>query len=254
MKRMRFTWWMGALTLWPGAMGLEAAELRVDAAISLSDALREIAPAYEARTGDHVVFNFASSSLLALQIQEGARVDVFFSADEPKMDALEKQGLLEPGTRESLLSNRLALIVSADSRLAVASPPDLTKPQVVHLALADPQTVPAGLYAKEYLKKIGLWKRVIDKIVPTENVRSALAAVESGNVEAAIVYRTDAGISKKVRVAYEVPAAEGPKISYPVAVIRGAPHLVSAGNFVHDLESDTALGVWRKFGFIVLPR
>jgi molybdate transport system substrate-binding protein len=252
MKRMRFAWVLCGLAFGLPAARLEAAELSVYAAISLSDALREIAPANESATGDHVIFNFGSSSTLALQIQEGARADIFFSADEVKMDALEKKKLLEPGTRTSLLSNTLVFVVPADGRLKLASPRDVAKPEVAHLALADPQTAPAGLYAREYLTKLGLWKQVLDKIIPTENVRAALAAVESGNVDAAIVYATDARISKKVRIAYQVPAAEGPRISYPVAVIRGSEHTIAARAFVSRLQSEAALGVFRKYGFVVL--
>ena len=235
----------------PGAR-LEAAAVSVYAAISLSEALQEIATAQEAITGDRVIFNFASSSTLALQIEAGARADIFFSADEAKMDGLEKKKLLEPGTRTSLLSNTLVLVVSADSRLAIAAPRDLAKPEVAHLALADPQIVPAGLYAREFLTKVGLWKQVQSKILPTENVRAALAAVESGNVDAAIVYETDACISKKVRIAYRVPATEGPRISYPVAVLQGSVHPIAARSFVNHLQSAAALEMFRKRGFVVL--
>lgn len=252
MKRTRYVWVLCGLVFGLPESRLGATDLSVFAAISLSDALQEIAKAHEATTGDQIAFNFGSSSTLALQIREGARADVFFSADEVQMDALEKKKLLDSGTRTSLLSNTLVLVVAADSRLALASPRGLVKPEFAHLAMADPQTVPAGLYAKEYLTKLGLWKQVLDKIIPTENVRAALAAVESGNVDAAIVYATDARISNKVRVAYQVPAAEGPRISYPVAVIRGSEHATAARSFVSRLQSETALGVFRKYGFVVL--
>ena len=167
-------------------------------------------------------FNFGASSTLARQIEEGAPADLFFSADEAKMDALEKKELLLPGTRRSLLSNSLVLVVPADASAAPKSAADLVKPEFKKIALAEPQTVPAGIYAREYLQKLGLWDAVKEKVVPTENVRAALAAVESGNVEVGIVYKTDSLISKKVKVAVEVPAAEGPKISYPIAVVKSS--------------------------------
>ena len=125
------------------------------------------------------------------------------------MNGLEKRKLLLPGTRKSVLSNTLVIVVPADSNLKIAGPTDLAAPSIRALALAEPQTVPAGIYAKEYLRKQGLWSKVIDRVVPTENVRAALAAVESGNVDAGIVYKTDAGISKKVKIAYEVPTRRG---------------------------------------------
>ncbi|HYN22816.1 MAG TPA: molybdate ABC transporter substrate-binding protein, partial [Thermoanaerobaculia bacterium] len=189
-----------ALTGAPGA----AAELQVFAAASLTEALREIAPEYEKATGDKIVLSLGASSTLARQIQEGAPADLFLSADEAKMDGLEKRKLLLAGTRRSVLSNTLVVVVPSDSTLKIAGPADLAAPSIRALALAEPQSVPAGIYAKEYLRKKGLWSKVIDRVIPTENVRAALAAVESGNVDAGIVYKTDAGISRKVKIAYEV--------------------------------------------------
>jgi len=234
-----------------GARAAMAGEILVFAAVSLTDALGEIAEAYEKTAGDKVLLNLAASNALARQIQEGAPADLFFSADELKMDQLEKRGLVHEGTRQSLLSNTLVIVVPVDSTLKIASPKDLASSKVRALALAEPQSVPAGIYAKEYLKSQKLWSAVIDKVVPTESVRAALAAVESGNVEAGIVYKTDAGISKKVRVAYEVPQAEGPKISYPVAVIAKSKQQETARKLLDYLGSPAALAVFRKYGFLI---
>lgn len=234
------------------AAPLAAAELSVFAAASLTDALEEIAASYEKSTGTRIVLNLGASSTLARQIQEGAPADLFLSADEDKMSRLEKQGLLLAGTRRSVLSNTLVVVVPADSGRKIARISDLAAPSIRAIALAEPQSVPAGIYAKEYLRKQGLWTKVIDRIVPTENVRAALAAVESGNVDAGIVYRTDAGISRKVRMAYEVPRAEGPAISYPFAVLAESGRREAARKFLAYLESPAALGVFRKFGFLIL--
>ena len=236
-----------ALMVW--ALPVAAEEINVFAAASLTDAMQEIGAAYEQATGDKVVLNLGASSALARQIQEGAPADLFFSADEAKMDDLEKRGLLVKGTRRSLLSNTLVVVVPTDSSLKIASPADLTK--VRALALAEPQSVPAGIYAKEWLKSLKLWSKVIDKVIPTENVRAALAAVESGNVDAGVVYKTDAGISKKVRIAYEVSVAEGPKISYPLAVIAESKRQEAARKLLAYLASDAALDVFRKYGFLI---
>lgn len=227
-----------------------AADLQVFAAASLTDALKEIAPEYEKATGDKLVLNLGASSTLARQIQEGAPADLFLSADEEKMNGLEKRKLLLAGTRRSVLSNTLVVVVPADSSLKINGPADLVG--VRALALAEPQTVPAGIYAKEYLKSKGLWSKVIDRLVPTENVRAALAAVESGNVDAGIVYKTDAGISKKVRIAYEVPRAESPKISYPFAVLAASGRKEAARKLLDWLHSPSALAVFRKHGFLIL--
>src|SRR5437667_4458218 len=201
---------------------VHAVEVTVFAAASLTDSLKEIALAYEKVSGDKIMFNFGASSTLARQIEEGAPADIFFSADDAKMDGLEKKGLILKETRRSPLSNLLVIVVAAESGAAIKSAEDLATDKVKRLALAEPKTVPAGIYAKEYLQKQNLWSAVEAKIIPTENVRAALAAVEAGNVEAGIVYKTDAAISKKVTVAYEVPAKDNPPISYPMAVVKEA--------------------------------
>jgi molybdate transport system substrate-binding protein len=225
-----------------------AGEVTVFAAASLADALEEIAAAYEAAGGDEVVLNLAASSALARQIQEGAPADVFFSADEAKMDDLEKRGLVAPGTRRSLLSNTLVVVAPADSRLRIASPADLTK--VRALAIAEPRSVPAGIYAREWLESRKLWSQVVDRVIPTENVRGALAAVESGNADAGIVYRTDAGISKRVKIVYAVPSGEGPRISYCAAVMAESKRREAAGRFLAYLGSPPSLDVFRRYGFL----
>jgi len=232
---------------------LHAAEIHVFAAASLTDALKEIAVDYEKKTGDKLQFNFAASSVLARQIEEGAPADLFFSADEPKMDALDKKGLLVAGTRKSILSNSLVIVVPTDSALVLKSAKGLTSPEIKKIAVGEPKTVPAGVYAKAYLEKLGIWEQVSAKIVPTENVRASLAAVESGNVEAGIVYKTDALISKKVKVAYEVPVAEGPAISYPVALVKDSKTPAESKALLEYLESKPAAVVFEKFGFIVKP-
>ena len=230
---------------------ISAAELAVHAAASLTDAMKEIAVAYEKESGDKLQFNFGASSMLARQIEEGAPADLFFSADEAKMDALEKKALLLPGTRRSLLSNSLVIVVAADATSVPKSAADLTKAEYKKLALAEPQTVPAGIYAREYLQKVGLWDAVKEMVVPTENVRAALAAVESGNVDAGIIYKTDSLISKKVKIAVEIPAAEGPKISYPVAVLKSSKEPERAKKFAEYLAGPKARAIFAKFGFIV---
>lgn len=234
------------------AISSQAAQLNVFAAASLSDALKEIGTAYEKDTGVKVAFNFGASSLLARQIEEGAPADLFFSADEAKMDGLENKGLVLPHTRKSKLSNALVIVVAADSKLAVESAGDLAKPVVTRVALAEPKTVPAGIYARTYLERVHLWDAVAPKVVPTDNVRGALAAVESGNVEAGMVYKTDAAMSKKVRVAYEVPAKDTPKISYPLAVLRESKQADAARAFLKYLDSDVAARVFKRFGFVVV--
>jgi len=233
------------------ALQLHAAQVTVFAAASLTDSLKQIAADYEKTSGDKIVFNFAASGTLSRQIEAGAPVDIFFAADETKADALEKKGLLISGTRKSLLGNVL-VIVTPTGAPAINSPAELTNTAIQHLAIGEVKTVPCGTYAKAYLEKLSLWATVENKAVPCESVRAVLAAVESGNVDAGFVYKTDAAISKKVKVTYEVPAADAPKISYPLALLKDAPQPEAAKNFIAFLDSDGATAVFKKFGFIVL--
>ncbi len=230
---------------------VHAVEVTVFAAASLTDSLKEIAATYEKQSNDKIVFNFGASSTLARQLEEGAPADIFFSADEAKMDGLEKKGLILKETRKSRPSNSLVIVVAAEGGAAIETPKDLATDKVKRLALAEPKTVPAGIYAKEYLQKQNLWSAVERKVIPTENVRAALAAVEAGNVEAGIVYKTDAAISRKVKVAYEVPVKDGPGISYPMAVVKEANQPEAAKKFLQYLGSRDAANVFERFGFIV---
>jgi molybdate transport system substrate-binding protein len=228
----------------------QAAMVRVFAAASLTDVLKSIAADYERSTGDKVVFNFAASSFLARQIAEGAPADVFFSADEAKMDELAAKNLLLPGTRTNLLGNTLVVVVPRDSRAPVQNAADLL--HLKRVAIAEPRTVPAGIYAREYLTARSLWEPLGKRVVPTENVRAALAALEAGNADAAIVYKTDAAMSQKVRVAFEVPRPEGPTITYPVGVLKKTKESAAAQRFVNFLSSHAARKAFASFGFIVL--
>jgi molybdate transport system substrate-binding protein len=226
-----------------------AAEVMVFAAASLTDSLKPIAANYEKQSGDKIIFNLSASSTLARQIEAGAPADIFFSADEAKMDSLQKKELIDVTTRKSRLGNALVVVVAADSVLKIDSAYALTNSTVKQLALADPKAVPAGIYAKQWLEKFALWPAIEPKVVPTENVRAALAAVESGNVQAGVVYKTDAGISKKVKVAYEVPAQDSPEISYPVALVRESKQPAAAKKFLNYLDSQEAGDIFKQFGF-----
>jgi len=227
-----------------------AAEVNVYAAASLSDALTEIAATYEKQSSDKILFNFGASSLLARQIAEHAPANIFLSADEAKMDDLQKKGFLRTDTRRDLLSNSLVIVVPSDSKLAIDSPEQLVD-KAEKIAIADPRAVPAGIYTKEYLSKLDLWHKLEPKMVPTENVRTALAAVESGNVDAGFVYKTDANISKNVKVAFSVPVAKGPAIRYPVAIVKGGINDAAVEAFLHYVESDNARKIFEQYGFIV---
>jgi molybdate transport system substrate-binding protein len=232
-------------------MAANAADLTVFAAASLTDSLKEIGANYAQQTGQKVAFNFEASSMLARQIEQGAPADIFFSADETQMERLAKQDLIDPATRQDRLANSLVVVVPADSTLQITSASDLAGDGVKRIALADPRAVPAGVYTKTWLKKLQLWDAVEPKVAPMENVRAALAAVASGNVDAGVVYKTDAAISKSVKIAYEVPRTDGPDIRYPMAVVKASAQPEAAGKFLKYLDSDAAAAVFKKFGFVI---
>ena len=223
----------GAMLL---AAGLHAAQVTVFAAASLTDALKQVATDYAEVSSNTIVFNFAASGPLARQIEAGAPADIFISADEARADALAAKGLLINESRRSLLGNQLVIVTPLDSTL-IHSPADLTNAAVQRIALGEWKTVPCGTYAHEYFEKLGFWPAVLPKVIPCESVRSVLATVETGNVDAGLVYKTDAAISKKVKVVYAVPVAEGPKITYPTALIKGSPQPHAAQEFFNYLAS-----------------
>ena len=227
-------------------------DVTVFAAASLADALEEIARGCEQASGNKVVLNVGASSDLSRQIQAGAAADLFFSADRAQMDVLERAGLVRGADRVELLSNVLVVVVPAAASSRIAASADLT--QMRRIALADPEAVPAGVYARTWLESIGLWPALRDRLIPTLNVRAALAAVESGNVDAGIVYRTDAALSRRVRVAFTVPPESGPRIVYVVAPL-AATRKASARDLARRLAGAEARAVFERYGFRVLaPR
>ena len=252
LKKNCLVFFLSVTLLLTTTLCVRADEILVSAAASLTDVLKEIGGAYQSKAKHTVKFNFGPSSGLARQIEEGAPVDIFFSADLLQMDSLDKNGRLEPGMRKNLLSNQLVIIVPADSKLAIASPKDLLKVDIKKIALAEPNSVPVGVYSSRYLADEGLWDQVKPKIVPVQDVRATLASVESGNVEAGFVYKTDAAVSKKVKIVYEVPIDKGPKIIYPVAIVKESKRKDIARDFLNYVQNPTAKNAFKKYGFVVL--
>lgn len=231
---------------------LYAVDVTVFAASSLASALEEVGKTYESRTQDRLRFNLAGSNTLARQIKEGAPADIFFPADEAKMDALEKAGLILVSSRRDRLANSLVIVVPVESALKLAEPNDLTASAVKRVAVGDPLAVPVGIYARAYLEKKGIWATVSPKIVPTVDVRAALAAVAAENAEAGIVYKTDSMVSTKVKVALEIAGDDAPRIRYPVALVKDGPQREAAQRFLVFLFSKTAGEIFRKHGFQTL--
>lgn len=236
------------------APAASASDIVMFAAASLREALDETARLYESQSGDVVKISYAASSALAKQIESGAPADVFMSADLDWMDYLEQRGLIQPGTRKSLLGNRLVIVAPADSDLKLAIKPGFDLAGALkggHLAMADPDSVPAGRYGKAALEKLGVWNAVRAAVVPAESVRAALLFVSRREAPLGIVYATDAAADPRVRVAGTFPQDTHPPIIYPVALTAEAKNPTTP-RFLDFLTSPKARAVFRKQGFTVL--
>ncbi len=240
---------VGALSILPRLSAQEPVRILVSAAASLQDALNEIIPLYEkSHPSIRVTLNAAGSGTLETQIEQGAPTDVFIAAAPQFMDPLELKGLLRSGSRINLLENRIVLVVPKGTS-KIANFRDLTRTDVRIVAMGDPASVPAGMYAQKILEALGIYDSVRHKAVLGADVRQVLGYVESGSADAGIVYATDAVASDRVSVVAEAPADSTPPIVYPAAVIRDSAHPDSAQDFLQFLRSDDARTVFRRLGF-----
>jgi molybdate transport system substrate-binding protein len=230
--------------------GSRNAAITVSAAISLTDALEEIAAVYARGGGGTVRFNFAGSNVLARQIVNGAPVDLFVSADDEQMDLAQKAGAIDEGTRVNLAGNRLAVVAPADRVELVKAGFLKASPAIRRLALGDPAAVPAGRYARAYLEAQKLWSAYEPRIVPMPNVRAALAAVETGAADAAIVYETDLRASRAAALAFVVPPDQSPAIVYPAAIVKSSRNRGDAERFLTFLRGAEATDIFVKHGFV----
>jgi molybdate transport system substrate-binding protein len=224
--------------------------ITVFAAASLKDALDENAKAYQARAGDRIVVSYGASSALAKQIEAGAPADLFISADLEWMDYLEQRRLIRADTRRNLLRNRLVLIAPADSKASVNIAPGFPLAALLgngRLAMANPDTVPAGKYGKASLEALGVWKDIQSKVAAAENVRAALVLVSRGEAPFGIVYRTDAAADPKVRVVGLFPENTHLPIIYPIAVTAAGKSAAAA--FMSWLNKPEARAIFQKHGF-----
>jgi molybdate transport system substrate-binding protein len=228
------------------AASSRADEILVFGAASLTESLQELGKTFETKTGTAVRFSFGASSDLARQIKAEAPADVFFSADTAKMDDLEKAELVRKEDRRDFLSNVLVVVVPAKSSLRISEARDLIA--LPRIAIADPAAVPVGIYSQKWLEGLGLWKEIEPKVIPTLDVRAALAAVASEAAPAGIVYKTDAAISKDVKIAMTVQ--NGPEITYSVARVKASRN-ASAQKFVDFLSGPESRAVFERRGFVI---
>ena len=252
MKLFRWIAALAAAALMSGAAHAET--VTVFAAASLKNALDEVGAAY-AKSGGEARFSYAASSAIARQIEQGAPADVYVSADSDWMTYLADRKLIVTASRRDLLTNKLALIAPADSKVAVRISKGMPLAKALgdgRLAVAGPD-VPAGKYAKASLTALGVWDSVSGKLAQAENVRTALQYVARGESPLGIVYDTDAKVEPKVRIVGLFPDATHPKIVYPAAVVAASKN-PDAAKFLNYMSSPAAGAIFKKYGFTVLPR
>jgi molybdate transport system substrate-binding protein len=224
--------------------------LTVSAAASLTDVMEEIKGFYEEKTVHTLVMNYGSSGALQQQIEQGAPADVFISAAQRQMDVLQEEGLILAESRVDLLENKVVLIipVSGDNK-EITDFNSLTTDSLKLLAIGEPESVPAGRYAKEVLSSLGIWKKLEEKCVLGKDVRQVLTYVETGNVDAGIVYMTDALTSEKVKIAATAPAGSHTPVTYPAAIVLGTSVLQVAEDFMAYLQSNEVAEIFERHGF-----
>ena len=262
MKPVGFALTVLALILLPvgcgpnGSSEQEKSAVVVFAAASLRDVVRDIATHFSEVHQVDLIYNFAGSNTLAQQLRAAPVADVFLSANPEWVDVLERAGLILPESRRNFLSNRLVLISRKDADFQLSAPSMLPALAFSFLALADPEAVPAGRYAKTFLQTVetadrSVWEAVKDKIVPTADVRATLGLVESDPNIIGIVYRTDARSSAQVRVVYEVPPSLHQPIVYCAAALKNRPQPTLVAQFLDFLQSPEARAIYNRQGFVV---
>jgi molybdate transport system substrate-binding protein len=243
------------LLVMTGCSKLAPVELNVCAGVGLIDVLTEINTLYMQEHSDvTIIANFAASGTLQQQIEQGAPVDVFLSAAAKQMDNLQNEGLILTDTRKNLLNNTIVLIVPIDSTLGLTSFNDLTLDKVKKLAIGDPKFVPAGTYAQQAFDELGITAQLQPKEVLGSDVRQVLTYVETGNVEAGVVYATDALTSSKVKVVASAPSDINAKIVFPLAVIKASKNIDVAKAYIAFLFTDKAKTIFEKYGFTMVNK
>ncbi|MUT68024.1 molybdate ABC transporter substrate-binding protein [Paenibacillus sp. NEAU-GSW1] len=237
-----------AAPIQPAAAAKAKTELLVSAAASLQDSLDEIEIAYEKANPDiNLTFNYASSGTLQKQIEQGAPADLFFSAGKKQMDALVKQGLISES--KTLLKNELVMVIPSNSKKTFMTIKQLTDKGIKKIAIGQPESVPAGQYAKEALTARKVWDSLEPKLVLAKDVRQVLTYVETGNVDAGFVYKTDALTSTKVKIALKISPSVHTPIVYPAGIVKETKHSTEAKAFYAYLQTKAATSVFEKYGF-----
>ncbi len=235
----------------PPAAAVQPVELNISAAVSMKDALTEIQANYQKKNPNvKLVYNLGASGTLQKQIEQGAPADIFISAAPKQMDDLEAKNMVNKATRRNLVENKLVLVVPENSTLGLSKFEDITNAKVQKFSMGETATVPAGQYGQQVLQKLGLWDRVKEKAVFAKDVRTVLTYVSTGNVEAGIVYKTDAvSPGAKVKIVASAPEGSHQPILYPIAILNGAKQGKAAEEFLAYLAGPEAKAVFEKRGF-----
>ena len=224
--------------------------IMVSAAASLTEAFTDMESQFETENpGVNVDFNFASSGNLRTQIEGGAPVDVFASADEKNMDTLAGEELIENSTRKDFAQNSLVLIVPANSDLNITGIEDLTAPKVEKIAIGNPDTVPVGNYTRTSLTKANLWNKTENKFVLAEDVKQVLTYVERGEVDAGFVYMTDAKTAEPGTIKIITNVTVSTPISYPIAVVSASDNKEEAQKFLDFVTGEEGQEILEEYGF-----
>ncbi len=260
-KKMSLMCIMGAIIIlgvgcqkWSGAAkpaSVSTENITVSAAASMKDAIAEVAEIYkESHPEITLTVNLGGSGTLAQQIEQGAEVDVFLSASKKQMNGLVDKGLIASDQTMDLLGNKLLLVAPKATKLSIKTLDDLQQAEVKSIAVGEPKSVPAGQYAVEALENLKLMDQVASKMIYGKDVKEVLMWVETGNVDAGIVYATDAKMSTEVQILAEVPTDSHSPIVYPVGLVKASKHTEATQVFIDYLNSNEAKAIFEKYGFI----
>lgn len=230
----------------------ENKEIYVLAAASLTDVLTELANNYKQETSTEIIFSFASSGALQAQIEASAPADIFFSAAQKQMNALEEKGLIDSETRKDLLENKVVLISPKNSNLNIKSFTDITNSNVKKLGLGEPKNVPVGQYSEEILSNLSILDIAKEKAVYGSDVRNVLDWVETAEVDCGIVYATDAKIAKNINIIAEAPEGTNKKVIYPISIIKSSQNKEEAKKFIEYISTDKSKEIFQNYGFTLV--
>ena len=236
------------------AMSAKKTEIMISAAASLKNCIQDLSAMYTEKNPQvTITANFGSSGALQQQIEQGAPADVFFSAGIKQMNALKEKGMMLDSSIKNILENKVVLITPKNAP-SVASFEALAGDSVKKIGVGEPKSVPVGQYTEQIFQNLGLTDKVASKLIFAKDVREVLSWVETGNVDAGVVYETDAKISKDVTICSTAPEGSHKKVIYPIGVVKASKHAAEAQKFVDFLFSNAAKEVFARYGFTVISK